>query len=109
MRSLVRGAALLVCLAATAFADRETALFSTKRAEKSLAAKKFDEAESLYRKALEEDGTYLPAHYGLAQALVGLGRSGPAIEELRRFLDGAKADAALPADWKALVPKAEKQ
>src|SRR5262245_13215210 len=109
MRSLVRGAALLVCLAATAFADRETALFSAKRAEKSLAAKKFDEAESLYRKALEEDETYLPARYGRAQALVGAGHSGPAVEELRKFLGAARADAALPAEWKALVPKAEKQ
>ena len=110
MRPALRIALLVIaCAAAPALADRETALFSAKRADKALAAKKYDEAESLYRKALEEDATYLPAHYGLAQCLVGSGQSGPAVEELRKFVEEAKKEQALAADWKALVTKAEKQ
>jgi tetratricopeptide (TPR) repeat protein len=99
-----------LALAGVAHADRETALFSAGRGDKALAAKKWDEAETHYRKAIEEDETFLPARYGLAQALVGAGKSAPAIEVLRKFVDDAHAETApMPADWKALVAKAEKQ
>lgn len=101
--------AVLVVAASLAFADRQSAVFFAGRADKSLAAKDFPAAEENYRKALTEDPTYHPARYGLAQALLGLGRSGPAIEELRKFAADVKADASAPADWKALLAKAEKQ
>jgi tetratricopeptide (TPR) repeat protein len=102
---------VLLCAAAAsaALADRETAEFSASRGDKALAARKFDEAESMYRRALDDDDTYLPARYGLAQALVGAGKSGPAVEELRRFVADARACAALPAEWKGSVAKAERQ
>lgn len=111
MRRIAHAAALLaaLALATVALADRETAAFSSGRADKAMAAKKYDEAESLYRKAIEEDATYLPARYGLAQALVGGGKSAVAVEELRKFVTDARADAALPAEWKPLLAKAEKQ
>jgi hypothetical protein len=111
LRRTAFAAALVAALAlgVVALADRETAAFSSGRADKSLAAKKYEEAESLYRKALEEDATYLPARYGLAQALVGGGKSGVAVEELRKLVADAHADTALPAEWKPMVAKAEKQ
>lgn len=104
-------AAALIALALVSFAlaDRETAQFAAGRGDKALAAKKWDEAEGFYRKALEEDGAYLPAHYGIAQALVGSGRSAPAVDELRLFVDGARALSPLPPEWKSLVAKADKQ
>jgi tetratricopeptide (TPR) repeat protein len=100
---------LLAALAAIALADRETAAFSAARGDKALAAKKFEEAEGLFRKAIEEDATYLPARHGLAQALCGEGKTAQAVEELRKVVDAARADAALAAEWKAVVAKAEKQ
>ena len=110
MRTAALAAALAaLALASLAFADRETAAFSAGRGDKALAAKKYDEAETLYRKALEEDATYLPARYGLAQAFVGAGKSAGAVEELRKFVEEARANSALPAEWKPLVAKAEKQ
>ncbi len=102
-------AAVVLLLGAAGFADRETAQFHQARADKALAAKKWDEAESLYRKALDEDETFLPARWGAAQALVGAGKSAAAVEELRAFVDGARAAENLPADWKTLLTKAEKQ
>lgn len=105
---------LLAVLAASLFAapasaDRETAQFSSNRGDKAVAAKKYEEAEGLYRKAIEEDETYLPARYGLAQALLGEGQSAAAVEELRKFVDAAHAAAALPPEWKTVLAKAEKQ
>jgi tetratricopeptide (TPR) repeat protein len=108
-RTWILATAIALLLASVAPADRETAQFAAGRADKALAAKKWDEAESLYRKALEEDGTFLPAHYGLAQALLGAGKSAPGVEELRAFVDGVHAATSAPADWKALAAKAEKQ
>jgi tetratricopeptide (TPR) repeat protein len=103
--------ATLLCLLAVdaALADRETAQFQSGRGDKALAAKKWDDAEACYRKALDEDATFLPARYGLSQALVAEGKTAPAVVELRAFLDAAHAQAALPAEWKTLLVKAEKQ
>jgi tetratricopeptide (TPR) repeat protein len=109
MRRLVALLLVAALLAATAFADRQSAVFFATRADKSLASKDFTGAEENYRKALAEDAAFHPARYGLAQALLGLGRSGPALEELKKFVADVKADAAAPADWKALLAKAEKQ
>ena len=107
--SILLAVALALAMAGVAVADRETAQFNAARADKALAAKKFDEAETLYRKALEEDESFLQARYGLAQALVGAGKTAPAVETLRQFVQEARADAKLAADLKALVAKAEKQ
>jgi tetratricopeptide (TPR) repeat protein len=100
---------LALLLAATALADRETAQFSASRGDKALAAKKFDEAEGLFQKALEEDATFLPAQYGLGQALIGQGKTAPAVDALRKFVADARATPSIAAEWKALLAKAEKQ
>jgi tetratricopeptide (TPR) repeat protein len=102
-------AAVLALAAGAALADRETAQFTAGRADKALAAKKWEDALGLYRKALDEDATYLPARYGLAQALVGSGASAQAVEELRAFVDAVRATDPPPAEWKTLLAKAEKQ
>lgn len=104
--------ALLVAVAlaaSVAFADRQSALYFSGRADKALQGKDYAGAEENYRRAITEDPAFHPARYGLAQALLGLGRSGAAIEELRKFVADVKADGAAPADWKALLAKAEKQ
>ena len=109
MRAPIAAILLSLALAGAALADRESAQFNAGRGDKALAAKKWDEAEGFYRKALEEDDSYLPAHYGIGQALIGEGKSAPAVDELRRFVDGARALSPLPPDWKALLAKADKQ
>jgi tetratricopeptide (TPR) repeat protein len=108
-RGLPTAAALALCIAAAAHADRETAQFSSGRGDKAIAAKKFEEAEGFYRKAIEEDETFLPARYGLAQALVGEGRSALAVETLRQFVDDIRSAPASPGEWKALGAKAQMQ
>jgi len=109
-QALVAAAVTAFALAAAvALADRETAQFHAGRADKSLAGKKWDEAAGLYRKSLEEDETFLPARFGLAQALVGSGNSAAAVEELRGFVDAAHAASPLPPEWKPILAKAEKQ
>lgn len=109
MRRAAALALFVVLLAGSALADRQSAQFFGARADKALATKDYAGAEENYRRALTEDATYEPARYGLAQALVGLGKPGPALDELRTFMANVKADAGAPADWKALLVKAEKQ
>jgi len=100
---------LVLAAAAPALGDRTTAEFFTSRGETALKAKSWEEAEGHYRRAMEEDPTFLPARHGLAQALLGSGRTPAGIEELRSFLAAVGADASAPAEWKSLAAKAEKQ
>jgi len=107
-----RRAAALVLLAlgaAFAFADRENAEFLGERGEKALAAKDWAGAEGHYRKALAEDPTWLPARFGLGEALLGLSRRDDAVAEFRAFTAGAKALTPLPDGWGALLQRAEKR
>ena len=91
-------------------ADRSSAEFFAQRGEKALKDKDWATAEERYRKALEEDPTYLPAHIGIAEALLGAGQRGPAIEEYRKLTSEADAaPAPLPAPWVAIVAKAKKR
>ena len=89
-------------------ADRETAEYFTKRADKSLRAKEWDKAEESYRRALEEDESYLPARFGLAEALIQAGKQSPGILELRRIIADAEKTPPEPS-WKSLVSKAKKR
>ncbi len=103
-------AALVLLLAgAEALADRTAAEFFASRAETSLKAKAWDEAEGHYRRALEEDGTFLPARHGLAQALLGSGRTDDGVTELRAFVAAVEAAGDAPPEWKALGARAAKQ
>jgi hypothetical protein len=106
---LVVGLALALLGAPLAAADRETAQFLAQRGDKALQAKTWPEAESLYRRALDEDATFLPARYGLAEALVGAGQKGPGLVEMRRFVDEAAQLRPLPTAWGTLVAKARKR
>lgn len=102
-------AATLLLAAVPARADRQSAQFFSARGDKALQAKDFAGAEENFRRALDEDSTFRPARFRLAQALLGLGRPESAMDELRTFVTEMKAEAAPPLEWKALLAKAEKQ
>jgi tetratricopeptide (TPR) repeat protein len=104
---LLLGTLLLAAL--PAFADRQSAQYFAGRGDKALASKDWAGAEESFRKALEEDAGFRPARYGLAQALLGLGRPADAVQELKTFVAEVRADPAPPPEWKALLAKAEKQ
>lgn len=109
MRRAAAAAILVACAAALSFADRETAKFLGERGEKALAAKDWAGAAGHYRKALAEDATFLPAQFGLGEALVGLGQRDEAIAEFRAFAGAAKALSPLPDGWGSLLQRAEKR
>jgi tetratricopeptide (TPR) repeat protein len=105
-------AALLVamtCAAPAVSADRESAQHFTQRGDKALQTKTWAEAEQLYRRALEEDATFLPARFGLAEALFGAGQRGPGIDEMRKFCDESAKVNPLPVAWKTLQTRAKKK
>lgn len=107
-----RGAILLAALllfAAPAVADRQAAQFFAGRGDKALQAKDWAGAEEQYRKSMDEDASFLPARYGLSQALFGKGDAAAATEELKGFVEALRADTAAPSEWKSLLAKAEKQ
>ncbi len=106
---LLLAAVLLLGSAGTARADRESAKFFAVRGERSLAERKWGEAEEHYRRALQEDGTFLQARHGLAQALLGAGRTADAVAELRTFVAEAEALPDPPSDVRLLRTRAEKQ
>src|SRR5947208_1106759 len=85
--SRAAAAALLVVLAAgAALADRTSAEYLAQRADKALKARDFAGAQTLFRKALDEDATFLPAEEGLAEALLGAGDQAAGVEEYRKLL-----------------------
>lgn len=100
----------LMCLASgPSLADRETAEFVAQRADKALAARTWAEAESLYRKALEEDPTLLRARFGLSEALLGAGQRPAGVTEMRQFVAEAGALTPCPPALTALLTKAKKR
>lgn len=84
-RSLLAVAALLGLLpvAPCAAFDERAAIEATLAGDKALAAKDVAGAEASFRAAVEADPTYLPAHQGLGEALLALGRTADARAELR--------------------------
>lgn len=106
------GAAFLLVLgwaAAPAAADRATAEFFEQRGNQASREKRWEDALGHYRRALQEDETYLPARWGLGEALVGAGQRAPGIEEMRRFVLEAGSAASLPPAWAALLARARKR
>ncbi len=108
-RPLLLALALLLAFAGSVRADRETAEFQAKRADKALKDRTWDAAADLYRKALQEDPTYLPAKAGLAEALAGAGKTQEAVETLRQIVDDAERQKPLPPAWGDLAAKARKR
>ena len=92
-------AAALLALPPAALADREAAEFHAEKGEKALKAGDTDSAGESFRKSLEEDGTFHPARFGLARALIATGRPSEGLEELRRFIAEMKAEVAPPPAW----------
>jgi tetratricopeptide (TPR) repeat protein len=111
----VRIAPALAALSLVAFAapraaaDRATAEFYAQRGEASAKAKEWAAAQGHYKKALEEDPTFLPARAGLAEAFLGSGERQAAVDELRLFATEADALSSVPAAWTALVLRTRKR
>ena len=85
-------------------ADRETAEYFTKRGDKSLRAKEWDKAEESFRRALKEDESFLPARYGLAEALIKGGKQSAGVLELRRLIEDAEKTTPDPS-WRSPITK----
>lgn len=92
-----------------ASADRAAAEFFSQRGEKATREKDWTGAQTAYRKALEEDATFLPAQLGLAESLLGAGDKGAGVEELRKMIEAADALSPVPPAWVAAVSKARKR
>jgi hypothetical protein len=101
--------AVLAFLATPVRADRETAEFFAKRAER--AAKAGDAAGALaeWRKATAEDDGFVPAHVGLGEALLSAGAKDEALVEFRAAVAAAAKAKPLPAGWADLVARAKQR
>jgi len=101
--------ALLAAGGGWARADRETAEYFAKRAEKALKASDAKTAVEQYRRAIAEDAEYLPAHVGLGEALLASGLPGDGAAALRAAVDLAAKVKPLPPAWVDLVAKAKQR
>lgn len=106
---LLLGVALLVALATPAAADRDTAVFFTKRGEKALGSKDGAAAAEQFQRALAEDATYLPARTGLGEALLLQKRQADAAAEFRAVVEAAEKLKPVPAAFGAAVAQARKR
>ncbi|MHC5036210.1 MAG: family 16 glycoside hydrolase [Planctomycetota bacterium] len=105
---LIAGIWVVLVAGQAAAADREAAEFFADRGEKALKEKNWGKAEEAFRRALKEDESFLPARYGLAEALLGAGRRAEAVEALRRVVHDAEKSGSIPV-WPALLEKAKKR
>lgn len=99
---------LALALAASALADRDAAEYFAGRGDKALKDKDWTAAEEHYRRSLEEDETYLPARFGLAEALLGARKRAAALEAFRRFIRDCEA-AGPSKDTDDMVERARKR
>ncbi len=82
-------------LAVTVLAgDPDVAQFLYRKAEKARRARKYEEAEKSYRRALEEQSPFPEAAFGLGQTLEKRGRLGEALHAYRRCRDEIAASPA---------------
>ena len=94
-------------LAVTVLADDpDVAQFLYRKAEKARRARKYEEAEKSYRRALEEQSPFPEAAFGLGQALEKRGRLGEALHAYRRCRDEIAASPAPSSKWKSLASRA---
>jgi hypothetical protein len=100
---------LLAASAREASADRETAEFFAQRAQKAASAGDAAAAEGHWRRSLQEDATYLPARFGLADALAAQNKRAEAATEIRAGLVEVDRAKSLPAAWRELAEKARKR
>jgi len=100
--------AVLLAFSPPARADRESAEFYAGRGEKALKAQDPAAAEQEYRRAIEEDPTFRPARFGLAQSLLAGGRPEEGMGELTGFIADMKGEVNPPSAWNALLVKAER-
>ena len=96
---------LAACLAIACGSSEERAQLHLERGAGYLAEDDHAAAAIEYRNALQEDPNLADAHYGLAQALTGLGKAEEAVWELRETirLDPENFEARLQFGWIALM------
>ena len=85
-RTLPVAAVALLFLAGNVIADRDSAVFFSSRGDKALKDKDWTAAEENFTRALQEDETYFPARFGLAEALLGAQKRAAAVEAFRLFV-----------------------
>lgn len=107
LRPVVVLLALLGASLPRASADRAAADFFVQRAERAQRERKGAEAQDLFRKALEEDDSHVPARMGLAESLYGAGDRAGALEALRRVVAASAGGAPLPPAWGELAVRAK--
>jgi hypothetical protein len=100
-------AVALAALTPTAVADRAAADFFVQRGEKALRERKWPEAQELFRKAMTEDDTHVPARNGLADALYGAGDRAGALEQWRKVASASDGGGPLPPPWVEGVGRAK--
>lgn len=95
----------VACLAIACGSSEERAQLHLERGAAHLDEEAYAAAAIEYRNALQEDPNLADAHYGLAQALTGLGKAQNVIWELRETirLDPDNLDARLQFGWIALM------
>jgi tetratricopeptide (TPR) repeat protein len=86
--------------------DPDVADFLLKKAQKALRAKDYAEAESSFRRAMEEMSPFPDAAYGLGETLEKLDRNLDAIAAYQRCHDEVAAQADSPASARSLQRKA---
>ena len=95
----------LLLLPGQALADRAAAESNAALGDKALLGKDWAKAEEHFRKALADDGSFLPARYGLSQALLWSGRVSTGLEELRKFRKASEVEK--DARWKEFDARVE--
>lgn len=103
------GLATLMSSGPAASADRETAEFMAKRGERLLKENDAAGAAEQYRRSIDEDAEFLPAHVGLGDALVTLGRLDEAAAAFRAAIAIADKTQPLPPAWTDLIVRARRR
>ena len=92
---------LIAALGASVLADAETAGFFVARAETAFVEGRFDDTEKFIRRALNEEGGYLPAIYLRARVALKQDNKAKAIQALEAVIAG-KERAITPAEKRAV-------
>ena len=96
---------LLLLIAPVWSGDAEVARFLYQKAQRAYRAKKYDEAEKGFRRAVKEDSPFPEASYALGLALEKLARPVEAIAAYQQCLDAAAGDDA-PRKWRSIANRA---
>lgn len=109
LRGLLGLLLLGMALVPLAFADEDDAAVLVEEANEALEGEEYKAAAVLYRRALEASDTYLPAHFGLGEALMELGDTDEAVVSFRKVVRTAQGRDDMPRAWDRMVTNAKRQ